>query len=319
MKKAVSLLVALGMVFALDQGCQASASAADKADSVVVAPQPPKPTKNDKLLINHGPKVSKTPPPTTGIRPLLGTPYFYAGAAQDTSGIVSPAVTTVGANFSGPTGTYLDTTHDAHGLVELAVRLTPNSNAGLIEAGITQDPVVNADSQPRLFVAYWDGSGVCGCYNTNFNLYGARTYSPGDVITTTKSIQWIYDGSTNLWWLAVAGTFVGNFNESTLWPSITFNHAGQVLGFGEVAQKASGTRTYSCTDMGNGLDSSVAGPPAAASIGSVSYNSSGTNVNMVALGAYYGYTTTMLSARTYRYGGAGSDSSGNLPGNTGSC
>ncbi len=308
---AVSLLMAAGLIGASSP----TAAASGPGGQVVYAATPPRPTKHDKLLVNHR-RIAKNPPPTTGVHTLLGVPYWYGGGHQDLTS-VSPQVTTVGANFGGTSSWYLDSTNDTHTLYESAVRKTYNSNSVLIEAGVTVDPALNGGSSPTLFVYWWDASGVGQGYNSGFTLYGGRTYTPGtSVITATASIQWVY--SSGLWWLALAGTWVGYFN-TTNWPGVTFDHAGEWLGFGEVAQKPGGTRTYSCSDMANGLDSSNA---SALGITSVSYNSSGTGVNLSIIStAGTGFSAQLFSGstRSLRYGGPGLNSVGGSPGNTGSC
>lgn len=276
---------------------------------------PPASGKGDKVM--HTPnRLAKHAPPTSGPHTLLGTPYWYSGAHQDLTSI-SPAVTTTGGNVGGSSSWYLDSTNDGHTLVETAVRQTYNSNATVIEAGVTVDPTLNGNSSPTLFVYYWDKFGVGQGYNTNFTLYASRTYTPGSsVITSTLAFQWVY--SSGLWWLAVGGTWVGYFN-TTLWPSVTFDHAAEWLGFDEVAQKSGGTRTYSCSDMRNGLEGSNA---SALGITSVSYNSSGTGVNLSLIdNPSDGYSPALFtgSTRSFRSGGAGTDSSGSLPGSVGSC
>lgn len=285
----------------------------------------PQATPGDRVMV-WSKKVTKNAPPTTFSKSrttsssalLAGTPYFYAGGAQDTSSI-SPAVTTIGANFVG-FGPYLDTAHDAHTLVESAVRKTPGSNVGVVEAGVTKDPLLYADSQPRLFVYAWDKNGAGVGYNTNFTLLSTRHITPGDVVTGNVTLIWYYQASSNRWWLQVNGStgsgYIGYYENSVFGTSFTFDKAGQYLAFGEIAQLPGGTRTFTCSDMGNGQ---VPSATSTAYVGSVSYNGSGTNVNMTASPASTGFGTYHGTLRTFRYGGPGTDSLGNLPGNTGGC
>lgn len=303
-------LIAAAVMAATAIAAPAQAAPAEPSVSV---PAPPRTSPTDKTLTAPAKILKKAPPTSSGVSARTpGVTYYYAGALQSSVSSIVPAVTTVGANVQHLPNPLYKAPADSHTLVELAVRKTNNSNCGLIEAGITVDPVVNPDSQPRLFVFAWDKNCAGVGYNTGFVLSASRTISPGDVVSTTSAMSWSYVSGN--WWLAYQGAWVGYYPNSVFGTSFTFDRVGQFLGFGEVAN--AGVSAFSCSDMGDGvLPSATTGKQ----ISSVSFNSSGTNVNMTPVTTATGYGYYQISARSFKYGGPGTNSVGGLPGTTGSC
>lgn len=293
-------------------------AAAVMAATAIAAPahaSPPSGSPAEEVLTWPAKILKKAPPSASGVSARTpGVTYYYAGAAQSNVSSIVPAVTTVGASLQHLPNPLYKAPADSHTLVELAVRKTNNSNAGLVEAGITVDPVVNVDSQPRLFVFAWDKNAVGVGYNTGFVLSASRTITPGDVVSTTSAMSWSYVSGN--WWLSYQGAWVGYYPNSVFGASFMFDRVGQFLGFGEVAN--AGVSSFSCSDMGDGVL-----PTAAAGVGkqisSVSFNSSGTNVNVTPVTTSTGFGYYQISARSFKYGGPGTNSTGGLPGNTGSC
>jgi hypothetical protein len=231
-----------------------------------------------------------------------------------------------------PTGTYgnisalspvLDTVHDGHTLAEVSAQKTVGGSAQIVEAGITEDPVVNSDTQPRLFGYHWvNGNGSCynGCGWVDV---AGVTPNLGDVISTNMKvgIEHFSSGMASPgWWMWVGntagttGNWVGYFPD-TIWtsatPSVTtFTNEDYGQLFGEVAAGEMPSSTV-CTDMGS---PTLATPTAGASFGSAQFQGiSAANTNLFVREDPSGIQNewnaeqlgTAGNIRSFRYGGPG--------------
>lgn len=208
---------------------------------------------------------------------------------------------------------------DSHVLAQLAV---DNSAGELIEYGITRDPNVFGDNQPRLFAGY-RVNGVWQGYGTGFvdyapnttNTYGtAVTVVPG----TQRRFEIKYSGGN--WWLAYDLAWIGYIPGSLFTAPNTFVSGNLFQAFFEVAHY--NAVVESCSDLGNGLPASNG---SAARIGSVSISGLVPTTAVVAYNSYVqpaaslGYTITPLSATSFRGGGPGANAALTGVGTTGSC
>ena len=221
--------------------------------------------------------------------------YYYAGAGQNVSDSV------VIANFGVAAPTVATT--DYHSYAALIVRGGASGN-DTIAIGWTVDRAVNGDSDPHLFV-YWWKNGVGQCYNTacpGYTASSGATYTAGQRLLAGTPQRFGIQHSGGAWWLWVSttsgvGSYIGYINDSnwtTAWPTFS-----TVQLYGEVAANVASPTTQ----MGNGFCSENG---LGLTIGSVTYTTSST-VNLAAFATDSSkYSATMLSARTFRYGGDGS-------------
>lgn len=233
---------------------------------------------------------------TGGVAHAAAT-FFYATGSQAISNTGTTATMTI-ATPSVASG-------DFHSLMELSVQSSDQQQT--VEVGWTVDTTgVNGTdhTNPHLFVYYWV-NGVQKCYNTNctgfVQLTGTGIPQAGQVLanSTGKHFGIVHGGTPSGWWVSYNDVFFGYYPD-TLWPSPTFTTAGFNSEFMEVAANVAAP----CTDGGNGLDSSNA---SAAGIFSVAYGGQPTtavSVNTNATNSSY-YSTTSLSARSFRVGGPG--------------
>lgn len=238
--------------------------------------------------------------------------------------------------------TYLNS-NDAHTLAELAVQSADGTQA--VEIGWTKDAAVcgaytPGSSGPCLFTYSWV-NGVGMGYNAGFVDYAPTTLNVGATLPLTASgtnTRFGIQSFNNNWWVSVNlgdGTgqkWIGYFPQS-IWsgasPSVTFNEAGLIQTFGEVAAKATGDNTP-CTDMGNGvlgLNSNTS----SARIGSFSLINpqSGAIPNLSIDGSSQNYPGKYYTdvagnpipgnVRTLRYGGPGWNAAGTGNGTIGGC
>lgn len=269
--------------------------------------------------------------------------YQYAAGVQTFTG--GATVGGFGANVmvtkpflnSGATG--------CHTLVELAAQ-GGGSYGDIVEIGATVDPTVNGgSSDPHLFVYHWV-NGATTCYNgcgwvdnsTNPINAGSSLASVASATfpANVKQFNIQYDAAatcgavTGAWVLGYAGLGIGCFPK-TLWTTPTFTSATRIQAFWEVAS----TGTVDCSDMGQlGRQGSSAVLPLDASdpayIGSITLTnpSPAATANVIPFvlpasgsgNSVLGFTGGSPSVtRTITGGGTGTNSSGGLPGNAGSC
>jgi hypothetical protein len=232
------------------------------------------------------------PAPSATSDPTAFFFYDYGSHKAETDGIyanVSIAKPTLSAR-------------DYHTLAELDVQ-TADGNQ-VVEVGWTVDRVVNADSDPHLFVYHWV-NGVKTCYNGCGFVQVSPNVKPGDTLAngTAKrfGIQYRADARGVGWWISFDSEWIGYFPEK-LWLDqgvASFNRAELVQAFGEVAAGSA----KPCSQMGNG----AAGTDSSSAVlGSVAYPTVGPAVDLTLSvlpdNSTY-YTMQRLSPRTLQYGG----------------
>jgi hypothetical protein len=269
--------------------------------------------------------------------------YQYAAGAQtftggaNVGGFTANAMVTKPFLNSGATG--------CHSLVELAVQ-SGTTLGDIVEVGVTVDPTVNGgSSNPFLFVYHWkNGSTTCynGCgwvdngsnpINAGANLLSVSTATfPANI----KKFNLVHDtsvmcgSSSGGWWAGYDNVYLGCFPDSE-WaaPAPTFTTGTAIQAFWEVAS----TGTVDCSDMGQqGRQGSAATLPLDASDPAIISSITLTNPSPAATAnvipfvspgsgsgnSIQGFATSGFT-RTIAGGGTGTNSSGGLPGNAGSC
>jgi hypothetical protein len=221
--------------------------------------------------------------------------YYYAGAGQNVSDSI------VSANFAVAAPTL--TAGDFHTQVAMVVKGGAAGN-DMVAIGWTVDPALNGDSDPHLFV-YWWKNNVAQCYNTacpGYTAYPGATYTAGQRLLAGTPQKFRIQYSGGAWWFWVGttagvGSYIGYISDSN-WTA-AWSTFSTVQVYGEVAANVAAPTT----EMGNGFCSENA---LALTIGSVTYTTSAT-VNLAAFATDSSkYSSTLLSARTLRYGGDGS-------------
>jgi hypothetical protein len=309
----------------------ANAPAIALASSDVVIGKPPVATAT-KNLHNAKPvkTASKGAPPATGGFHVLTTctsgPCF--NYAQGYQNFTSNYPTTVQANtlIANP---YLDTTKDAHSLMEIAItHHEPSGLMSTIELIVTKDPLVCGQStSPCLTVFSWI-NGVPQGYGTGFVNYtgsGASVHHPGDSMSTyvgaAHVLGWQLDTPSNTVWAYEDGGWIGEYPLSN-WTTGGYSMStwDQVQTFGEVASKQTVGDDHPCSDMGTG---DLATTSVGAYFSAIAYNAAAGTGNMtwnvVPSGINGAYNIAPISARTARLGGTGWTNTDGIPGNKGSC
>ena len=240
--------------------------------------------------------------------------------------------------FTGtlPTGTYgtfsamatgnpdFDSVNDYHTLMEITAEKTVGGLRQVVEAGVTVDPLVNPDLQPRLFFFHWI-NGVPQCYNgCGWTDISTCSFNAGDVLTTAKKIGLEHFTSPTVsvpgWYAWVGptsgttgGCWAGYFPD-TQWsgasPSVSFPNEDYGQLFGEVASSRSPSSQV-CSGMGsNTLATSTTG----AFFGSATFQGiTAANTNLYVREAPTGIqgewnaepVGTVGNIRTFRFGGPG--------------
>jgi hypothetical protein len=261
------------------------------------------------------------------------TGFYYAGQHEAHNSIGTSAAVKVMQPYANTAGG-----NGHHSLVEVDVELMidatndgiNNPQRNIVEAGWNVDPGVNGDSKPHIFVYRWKNGVPSGAYNGGgFVEYTTYCSTAGAIcagddasswIGLTTSNHWIIQYFNNAWWVGLENNWIGWFPDS-VWttgsPVVTgFNHTDYVQGFGEVY---AGT-AKPCDDMGNGKFATNTAPTSAAVTSQAYISEPVTNVNMVGFSSeptIYNHLST--STRSVYFGGAGTNSTGGLPGNIGSC
>lgn len=291
----------------------------------------------------------KKPTRTALARTSCGGCYHYAGGgdtATNTGGFANLYVNNAFLDSEGDSPNY------THTLTEIAVQSTTNPGTSqIVEVGFHQNRQVNPSLSyhPFMFVYWWKlvgGVATEQCYNgcgwVNYTGTGNCGVTPGvtdlsSQVGTTHSLGIHYVGTgTKGWWVSYDNKPCGYYpadpaatsTAGNIWYPATYTSAARVQWFGEVFSNYN----QPCTDMGDGRDgNSYVAPYAYASdpalIGSASFDGGSPGVDMT--GDTYddvahGYWVANASAagnpiRSLYYGGKGSNSSGNQPGNIGSC
>jgi hypothetical protein len=190
-------------------------------------------------------------------------------------------------------------TSDYHSLGELAVQSADGKQ--IVEVGWNVDRLVNGDSDPHLFVYHWiNNEGTC--YNGCGFVQYSKTIKPGDTLAQDASKKFGIQYANGAWWIAFDTEWVGYFPEQQ-WndAGVKFNKTGLIQIFGEVA--ATSPTPCGRTDMGNGV-AAVAPDSPSAYMASISYLN-GPVVSMYMRTTTPVYPVTILSTRTFRYGGPG--------------
>lgn len=208
-----------------------------------------------------------------------GACYWYGVGRQNS---ISPAVTSIAAGVTIDDPWISSVTYAYHTLMEIALQ---DANGNILEWGWTRDNTgVYADNHPRLFAAYWTTAGGFAGYNAGFVDYSANPINTGadltSVINTEKVFAIQYAAATGpsnpaRWWFYYDGSPVGSIPASLL---PTFTGATTVQVFGEVAS----TDDHPCTDMGGNPATLPTSTTYSARFNSVTYNGSGTGVNLTA-------------------------------------
>lgn len=192
-------------------------------------------------------------------------------------------------------------TADYHSLFEVAAQSSDGNQ--IVEVGWTVDRVVNGDDNPRLFVFHWvNGSGTC--YNAcGFVNYGGSTLRPGMQLPTGTTKKFGIQHFDNKWWISYDNGWVGYYPDS-LWTSastpVTFNQVGYTQVFGELAANTDPT----CSDMGSGVQGSVANSTAAR-ISNVRYVN-GPSPDLYIRSTSSLFSVSQISKRSFYWGGPGS-------------
>jgi ribosomal protein L13E len=181
---------------------------------------------------------------------------------------------------------------DYHTLAEIAVQSADGKQ--IVEVGWTVDRVVNGDDDPHLFVYHWVDRQT-SCYNGCGFVQYSKNIKPGDTLVQDTQKKFGIQNFNGDWWVAYDTEWVGYF-PGELWGG-KFTRSGLVQVFGEVAA----TTATPCTEMGNGKGGVNT---TAAKIGRVAYLN-GPPVEMKVRSTSDYYSVEKLSARTFRYGGAG--------------
>jgi hypothetical protein len=269
--------------------------------------------------------------------------YNYAGGLQN---FTSPTVSTgLYANIMVP-WSYTDypaRDAGAHDVTELAV-LRPRSVGGprdIVEWGMVSDRAMSptGNDEMRVFAFAWVNGNPQG-WNAGFvNYTGANAcaYHPGDSLGAINGTAHAFgiEYLSGAWWASIDGKYCGYFpadpaagsTAGNLWygSGANFVNGSQIQAFGEVTSALD----KPCTDMGSGQpDMSTIGSPynyatMPAYISTVSQPAGGPTTSLTAIDTPTGlpYIQQFLtgSVKSFYYTGAGTDSSGNLPGNRGSC
>lgn len=269
--------------------------------------------------------------------------YQYAAGVQTFTG---------GANVGGLTANMMVTkpflnsgATGCHSLVEMAAQ-SGATYGDIAEVGATVDPTVNGgSSDPFLFVYHWK-NGATTCYNgcgwvdnpSNPINAGSSLLSVSSAAfpANVKKFNLVHDtsvacgASAGGWWAGYDNVYLGCFPDSE-WasPAPTFPTATRIQTFWEVAS----TGTVDCSDEGQqGRQGSAAVLPLDASdpayIGSITLTnpSPAATANVIPFVAPASGTGNSVLGfasggftRTITGGGTGTNSSGGLPGNAGSC
>jgi len=288
----------------------APATAAPAAAPASMSKPPPAISASDKLVTGGvaAPKgkvgkktgVATKPPVTASASAkaaLTGTTYYQYGIGKQTA-----TTDGVAANFKIAKPTVKST--DYHSLAEIAIESADEQQ--IVEIGWTVDPTTfsgsSAPSAPHLFAYHWV-NGQETCYNgCGYVAYSGATVAVGADLTSVigQELTFAIQNTGTAWWLGYNGQWIGYF-PLTIWsgatPPATFAHGGLNQLFGEVALST----PTSCTDMGNGLPSSDSG---SARVASTTYVN-GPTVSLTVGSTHANYPTTVITARTFRYGGTG--------------
>jgi hypothetical protein len=295
------------------------------------------PTTNDGEPVK-GVKAPKGIPLQGSQARVAPTPqYHYAGGYQ----YVESDGAQVNCNIHDP---YLNS-KDAHTLCEIAVQ--SSDGAQVVEFGWTKDATVCAAYQagsdgPCLFGFHWVNGVRASAYNSGFVDYGSNPIDLGDTMSVTgagQNARFTIQVGANDWWLGLdpgdgtGANYVASIAKTT-WssasPSVTFDKAGLIQVFGEVAAKDTtlGGDAYPCSDVGNGQEgknSNSANNPARLGTFSLINATGGTAASLSPTatsqsfpGKYYAEAVTGTTTTMY-YGGPGFNSVDDGPGATGSC
>lgn len=325
------IVAALASAVLIATGCSvATAPVALAASDVMTVKPPTVSVKNTTKAKSVKGALKGAPPAAPGGFHTLATctsgPCF--NYAQGSQGFTSnyPVQAQATTLISDP---WLDTTKDAHSLMEVAI--THHETGGLrstIEIIVTKDPVVCGQStSPCLTVFSWV-NGVGQGYGTNFVNYtgsGASVHHPGDSMSAyvgaAHILGWKLDTSTGTVWAYEDGGWIGYYaltNWSTGGYSMTTWDQVQV--FGEVASKQTVGDDHPCSDMGTG---DLATTSVGAYFTTIAYDTGAGTANMTwgvqPSGINSVYNIASISSRTARLGGPGWNSTDGTPGNKGSC
>ena len=184
-----------------------------------------------------------------------------------------------------------------------AMMVAKNTAGDAVGIGWTVDPALNDDSEPHLTVAWWK-NGAGQCYNdecAGYTALAGAAFTIGQKLTPGTVQRLGVQYFEGAWWLWAsisggAGGWIGYYadtNWTSPWP--VFN---RVQLYGELTT----TALEPTSQMGNGNCSDL---QTALSINSVSFTTSAA-VNLKSFATYpRAYSVFPLSARTFRYGGAG--------------
>ncbi len=332
MKRIISagaaFLLALGVLFGVPT--PASATPRDAADpSGLPAASTQRPPANATGKTMHKPYTAngvKYKPPADP-----NQPHVLTGESRDYS-IASLALSNTGAyaniNQVNPFVTNADLT-GTHSLAEIALEDTAQSN--IIEIGWRKTA---ADTAPKLFVYSWV-NGVGQGYGTNFTLYGARTWSPGDTVTTgsAKQYRWQYESTTTCgsdhgaWWFQYDATWVGWYCANLFPVGTSLRNGTSDFGQWFFENVYDTTRGFFCSDQGSGTQ----GSSGSAGLPDIGYISSMAMLGQPTTNPPFNpyirtspttathITVNIASNRTFYGGGPGKNSTGTGVGSKGSC
>lgn len=258
--------------------------------------------------------------------------YFYVGGqhtAANTGGYANVSIVWPYSDSaaSDPGG---------HTLVEIDAETGTGATRNIVEVGINADKNMFANDDPHLFVFWWKngvGQGYNGAGFVNYTGAGASPYHPGDslsgLVGTSCAIGIEYTSGN--WWASFCGKWVGYFpgnspgtsTANNLWYPSTYTAATKTQWFGEVAS----SYNEPCTDGGNGRQGNTvpggAYNPATfpAYVSSAAFPGGSPTVSMTNyITPVTGkYTQTVVSGRTFYYGGPGWNDDGTATGTPGNC
>jgi hypothetical protein len=273
---------------------------------------------------------------------FVGSGYYYGDAQQVLSGGSYTKGLSANVYIASPYVQCSASNPSEHSIMELAIA---DSLGNTVEMGWYRDCASSSGpmNATRLFITYWNNGVWCGAYvggaGTSCPLYvdnGSNPVNAGSSLASyasatypanIKAMSFYYTtgacGAASAGWFfyfdsvnvgCVPPTaFTGGFSTATV------SHA-----FGEVYY---GGSNVPCTDMGNGVDPSLAtgasGPSAFFSVGYISPNPAGTTPNLTLsstdTNAYSAVSLGSTGNRSFKVSGKGYNSTGGLPGNTGSC